>query len=51
MRVVVVSQEQLNIGREVAEKAGVVINFVCSDMTDLSFASSNIIALVSICEV
>ena len=40
------SQEQLNIGKEVAEKAGVIIKFVCSDMTDLSFAESNTVDLV-----
>jgi len=40
------SQEQLNIGKEVAEKAGVIINFVCSDMTDLSFVASDTIDLV-----
>jgi len=40
------SQEQLNIGKEVAEKAGVVIDFACSDMTDLSFAASDTVDLV-----
>ena len=40
------SQEQLNIGMEVAEKAGVAINFVCSDMMDLSFTKSGTVDLV-----
>ena len=41
-----ISQEQLNIGKEVAKKAGVVINFVCSDMADLSFTDSDTVDLV-----
>lgn len=40
------SQEQLNIGKEVAEKAGVAINLVCADMTDLSFAPPDTFDLV-----
>ena len=40
------SQEQLKIGKEVAKKAGVTINFVCSDMTDLSFTASDTVDLV-----
>jgi ubiquinone/menaquinone biosynthesis C-methylase UbiE len=40
------SQEQLKIGKQVAEKAGVNISTVCSDMTDLSFIGSNTIDLV-----
>ena len=41
-----ISQEQLNIGRRVAEKAGVNISFICSDMTDLSFIGADSIDLV-----
>lgn len=41
-----ISQEQLKIGKQVAEKAGVNISFVCSSMTDLSFISPNSIDLV-----
>ena len=40
------SQEQLNIGSEVAKKAGVEIELVCSDMTDLSFTESDTVDLV-----
>ena len=40
------SQEQLNIGRNAAEKAGAEINLVCSDMADLSFTSSGTVDLV-----
>ena len=40
------SQEQLNIGMEVAEKAGATIDFICSDMVDLSFAASDSFDLV-----
>jgi len=40
------SQKQLDIGKEVAKKAGVTIDFVCSDMTDLSFVGSDTIDLV-----
>ena len=32
------SQEQLNIGKEVAKKAGVAINFVCSDEVSFCFS-------------
>ena len=40
------SQEQLNIGKEVAEKAGVSIKFICADMADLSFIASDTVDLV-----
>lgn len=41
-----ISQEQLKIGMKVAEKAGVKISVIRSDMTDLSFADSNSTDLV-----
>ena len=41
-----ISQEQLKIGKRVAEKAGVNISFKCSDMTDLSFIDPNSMDLV-----
>jgi len=40
------SQEQLNIGKEVAESVGVDIDFVCSDMTNLSFVAPDTVDLV-----
>jgi len=41
-----ISQEQINIGKQVAEKAGVNITFACSDMTDLSFVKTGMMDLV-----
>ena len=41
-----ISEEQLKIGRQVAEKSGVKISTVCSDMLDLSFCESNTMDLV-----
>jgi len=41
-----ISIEQLNIGEQVAQKAGVDIATVCSDMTDLSFTTSKSFDLV-----
>lgn len=41
-----ISREQLEIGKKVAEKAGVNVSFECSDMIDLSFVDSDTMDLV-----
>ncbi|MCL2404396.1 MAG: class I SAM-dependent methyltransferase [Defluviitaleaceae bacterium] len=41
-----ISQEQLNIGMQVAKSAGVNIKFKCSDMADLSFVETGVMDLV-----